>query len=87
MTMTLRSPGFLHRQPISPRDARQLAAISARLCRLLRDAVAEQIAIDRLIELEPRQADLLERVCSGPTISGEALRAGGALAGPQGANQ
>jgi hypothetical protein len=43
--------------------------------------------LGRLIELEPSQADLLERVCSGPTISGEALRAGGALAGPQDANQ
>jgi hypothetical protein len=32
-----------------------------------------------LVELEPRQAELLERVCSGPTISGEELRNAGAL--------
>jgi hypothetical protein len=42
--MRLRSPGFLHGQPIPPRDAQQLAAIGAWLCRLLREEVAEQMA-------------------------------------------
>jgi hypothetical protein len=36
---------FLRWEPIPPRDAKQLAKVSARLCRLLRDEVAEQLAI------------------------------------------
>lgn len=32
-----------------------------------------------LVDLEPEQAALLERICSGPTISGEELRSAGAL--------
>jgi Type ISP C-terminal specificity domain len=32
-----------------------------------------------LVELEPRQAALLERICAGPTISAEEMRAGGTL--------
>ncbi len=36
---------FLKWQPIAPRDAKQLAEISARLCRLLRDEVTEQLTI------------------------------------------
>jgi len=35
---------FFQWQPIPPRDARQLAGVSARLCRLLRDEVSEQMA-------------------------------------------
>jgi hypothetical protein len=35
---------FLNWQPIPPKTAKQLAAISARLCRLLRDEVTEQMA-------------------------------------------
>lgn len=35
--------------------------------------------IGRLVELEPAQADLLERVCAGQTISVEELSAAGAL--------
>ncbi len=38
--------------------------------------------IGRLVELEPLQADLLERVCSGPTISADELRAADALVVP-----
>ena len=38
--------------------------------------------LGRLVELEPAQAELLERVCSGQTISAEGLRAAGALASP-----
>ena len=34
-----------------------------------------------LVELEPAQADLLERICSGPTISTAELHAAGALEG------
>ena len=41
--------------------------------------------IGRLVALEPAQAELLERVCSGPTITAEELRAADALAVP--ANQ
>jgi hypothetical protein len=36
---------FLDWQPIPPRSARQLAEISARLCRLLRDEVIEQMQL------------------------------------------
>ena len=35
---------FIRWQPIPPRDAKQLAEISARLCRLLREEVTEQMA-------------------------------------------
>src|SRR5438270_12869144 len=38
--------------------------------------------LGRLVELEPAEASLLEKVCSGPTISEEELRAGGALEVP-----
>lgn len=34
---------FIRWQPIPPRDAKQLAEVSARLCRLLRDEVTEQL--------------------------------------------
>jgi hypothetical protein len=36
---------FIRWQPIPPRDAKQLAEVSARLCRLLREEVTEQLAI------------------------------------------
>jgi hypothetical protein len=36
---------FLQWEPVRPRDAKQLAETSARLCRLLREEVAEQMAI------------------------------------------
>ena len=35
---------FLHWTPIPPKNAKDLAEISARLCRLLRDEVIEQMA-------------------------------------------
>jgi hypothetical protein len=35
-----------------------------------------------LVELEPKQADLLERICAGPLISGEELKWAGALEVP-----
>jgi hypothetical protein len=35
-----------------------------------------------LVELEPKQADLLERICAGPLISEDELRAAGALEVP-----
>lgn len=38
--------------------------------------------IGRLVDLEPSQADLLERVCAGQTISADELRAEGALIVP-----
>lgn len=36
--------------------------------------------LGRLVELEPAQAELLERICAGPTLVVEALRAAGAVA-------
>jgi hypothetical protein len=36
---------FIRWQPIPPRDAKQLAELSARLCRLLRDEVTEQLSL------------------------------------------
>ena len=36
---------FLRWEPIPPRNARELAHVSARLCRLLRDEVTEQLAL------------------------------------------
>ena len=36
---------FLQWEPIPPRDAKQLAETSARLCRLLREEVTEQLAL------------------------------------------
>jgi hypothetical protein len=36
---------FFRWQPIPPGSARQLAEVSARLCRLLRDEVTEQLAL------------------------------------------
>jgi hypothetical protein len=36
---------FLNWEPLPPREPQQLAEISARLCRLLRDEVAEQLAL------------------------------------------
>jgi hypothetical protein len=36
---------FLHWEPIPPKNAKELARISARLCRLLRDEVTEQLAL------------------------------------------
>jgi hypothetical protein len=38
--------------------------------------------IGRLVDLEPEQANLLEKVCAGPTISADELRAAGALEVP-----
>ena len=35
--------------------------------------------LGRLVALEPRQADLLNRICDGPLLSGEDLRASGAF--------
>lgn len=45
---------FLSWQPIPPRSAKELAAVSARLCRYLRDEVIEQLGIHnaRLTELK-----------------------------------
>jgi hypothetical protein len=39
----------------------------------------------RLVTLEPAQAELLERICGGPTLTADDLRAGGALDLPAGA--
>ena len=38
--------------------------------------------LGRLVDLEPAQAALLERVCAGPTISAEDLRVAGAFETP-----
>ena len=42
--------------------------------------------LGRLIALEPKQADLLNRICAGPLRSGEELRAAGAFATPEAAS-
>jgi hypothetical protein len=42
--------------------------------------------LGRLIALEPKQADLLNRICAGPLRSTEELRAAGALAMPEAAS-
>jgi Type ISP C-terminal specificity domain/N-6 DNA Methylase len=39
---------FIRWQPIPPRDAKQLAGVSARLCRLLREEVLEQLSLGSL---------------------------------------
>lgn len=46
--------GFLSWQPIPPRNAKELAIVSARLCRFLRDEVIEQLGINnaKLSELK-----------------------------------
>jgi hypothetical protein len=41
--------------------------------------------LDRLVALEPAQADLLNRICAGPLRSAEELRAADAFALPEGA--
>jgi hypothetical protein len=38
--------------------------------------------LGRLVALEPRQADLLERICAGPLLTAEALAVAGALSAP-----
>ena len=38
--------------------------------------------LGRLVALEPRQADLLNRICDGPLLSGDDLRASGAFDSP-----
>jgi len=46
----------------------------------LTDELLEIITVlDRLVALEPRQADLLERICGGPLITTSALTAAGVL--------
>ncbi len=37
--------------------------------------------LGRLVALEPRQADLLRRICDGPLLSADDLRANGAFDG------
>ena len=44
-TLLLLISDFLRWTPISPKTAKQLAEVSARLCRLLRDEVIEQMAL------------------------------------------
>ncbi len=39
--------------------------------------------LGRLIALEPKQADLLNRICAGPLRSAQELRAAGAFATPE----
>jgi hypothetical protein len=39
--------------------------------------------LGRLIALEPKQADLLDRICAGPLRSAEELQAAGAFATPE----
>ena len=43
--------------------------------------------LGRLIALEPAQAEMLERVCAGPTITAEELAAAGAFTLPAGSSR
>jgi hypothetical protein len=65
------------RRPPSPLDSIQpgswLAEYTTDLLNLLN-------VLGRLIALEPRQADLLDRICAGPLQSTDELRTAGALA-------
>jgi hypothetical protein len=67
------------RRPPSPLDAIQpdhwLPEYTTDLLDLLN-------VLGRLIELEPKQADLLSRICAGPLRSADELREAGALATP-----
>ncbi len=67
------------RRPPSPLDRIQpdhwLAEYTTDLMDLLH-------VLGRLVALEPRQADLLERLCAGPLLTAQALEASGALAAP-----
>jgi hypothetical protein len=64
------------RRPPSPLDQIQpdhwLAEYTSDLIDLLN-------VLGRLVKLEPAQADLLERICAGPLLSVETLRAAGAI--------
>lgn len=70
------------RRPPSPLDRIQpdhwLAEYTSDLIDLLH-------VLGRLVLLEPKQADLLERICAGPLLTEEALTAAGALELPKGA--
>jgi hypothetical protein len=63
---------FTKKSPSRAGGGSSSAAATSRTCRRL----------GRLLELEPAQAELLERICSGPTITAEELRAKDALAVP-----
>ena len=64
------------RRPPSPLEniqpTRWLAEYTTELMNVLN-------VLGRLVALEPRQADLLDRICDGPLLSGDDLRAGGAF--------
>lgn len=70
------------RRPPSPLDRIQpdhwLAEYTSDLIDLLH-------VLGRLVLLEPKQADLLERICAGPLLTEDALTAAGALELPKGA--
>lgn len=71
------------RRPPSPLDAIQpegwLSEYTTDLLDLLH-------VLGRLIALEPKQADLLNRICAGPLRSAEELAAAGAFAMPEAAS-
>ena len=71
-----RRPIIGDRRPPSPLDKIQpdhwLAEYTSDLLDLLN-------VLGRLVKLEPAQADLLERICAGPLLSVETLRAAGAI--------
>jgi hypothetical protein len=69
------------RRPPSPLDKVQpegwLAEYTTELLNVLH-------VLGRLVALEPRQADLLTRICDGPLLSAEQLRSAGAFDAPNG---
>jgi hypothetical protein len=87
--LVARFDNFLRWEPIPPKSAAELARVSARLCRLLRDEVTEQLAEKSpaltalaafVISLAPRAADnaLLEAVRVGNAAEATRLVQSGA---------
>ena len=68
------------RRPPSPLDAIQAEGWLPEYTTDLLDLLH---VLGRLIALEPKQADLLNRICDGPLRSAEELRAAGAFATPE----
>jgi len=72
------------RRPPSPLDRVQPDSWTAEYTTDLLDLLN---VLGRLVALEPRQADLLERICAAPLISQATLKAAGALEMPAGSGR
>lgn len=67
------------RRPPSPLDSIQVEHWPAEYTTELLNVLH---VLGRLVALEPKQADLLDRICAGPTIGVDELRVSGPLAAP-----